>query len=214
MDKLSSLEILKNLRALDRAVDSSMICSITDINGIIIYANELFCSTTKFTREELIGKDHNILNSGFHPPEFFIEMWNSLRSGKIWHGEIRNRAKDGSFFWVDTMIIPVVDHSGSIARFLFLRQLINDKKQMEMEREQYLRSLEDMITMISHRVRAPISTIKGLVSDYLKNMHQLSPKEQEKIFSYLKNASDDLEQFTQELMNVLHEQLREKKTGY
>ncbi len=89
-----------------KALDSAAIVSITDEKGIISYTNENFCEISKYSAEELIGKNHNILNSGYHSKEFFQEMWQTISSGNIWKGEIKNKAKDGSEYFVESSIIP------------------------------------------------------------------------------------------------------------
>ncbi len=88
------------------AIDESAIVSVTDMNGNITYVNESFCKISQYTRQELIGKNHNIINSGYHTKDFFKEMWQTIISGKIWKGEIKNKAKDGSCYHVQSVILP------------------------------------------------------------------------------------------------------------
>ena len=89
-------------------LDENAIIAITDARGVIKYANHSFLKLSKYSLAEIIGANHRILNSGFHPRSFFIDMYRDIAKGKKWRGEIRNRAKDGSFYWVDTTIVPII----------------------------------------------------------------------------------------------------------
>ncbi len=91
------------------ALDQSAIISLTDQKGIINYVNENFCKISQYSEGELLGKDHRIINSGYHPKEYIKQLWETIGKGKIWHGEFRNKKKDGSFYWVDATIVPFFD---------------------------------------------------------------------------------------------------------
>lgn len=104
-----------------RAFNEHAIVSAADMAGNIVYANDRFCEISQYTREEVIGKTHRLINSGFHPPEFFSRMWETISQGKIWHGNIRNRRKDGSYYWVASTIVPFVDDNGHLERYFSIR---------------------------------------------------------------------------------------------
>lgn len=124
-------EAVQTLKAYQSAVNEAAVVSITDLNGRILYVNDKFTEISKYTPEELIGKTHHIINSGFHPAEFFRNMWQTIGQGKHWRGEIKNKTKDGEYYWVDTVITPVIDQQGRIFQYLSIRNLITAKKENE-----------------------------------------------------------------------------------
>ncbi|UHA60854.1 PAS domain S-box protein [Metabacillus litoralis] len=124
-------ESQKNLEDVNFALDESSIVAITNQRGIIEFVNDKFCEISKYSREELIGKDHRILNSGFHPKEFFKQMWSTIGCGQTWKGEIRNKAKDGTYYWVNTTIVPILNDYGKPKQYVAIRNDVTEQKQAE-----------------------------------------------------------------------------------
>ena len=183
------LEDLKDIEAenlsLNNVINAHSLISITDIRGKIISVNDLFCEISKYTREELIGKDHRVLNSGTHNKDFFKKLWETIKSGGVWQGEICNKAKDGSLYWVDATITAYTNAQGQIEKFVAVRSDITEKKAQEKNIIEAMENANEankaksqFLANMSHEIRTPLNSIIGYsdilseedLPDDIKNM--------------------------------------------
>ncbi len=158
-------EEFSNLKS---AIDEAAIVAITNSQGIITYVNDKFCGISKYPREELIGNTHRIINSGFHPKEFFVDMWETISTGKVWEGEIRNRAKDGTYYWVNTTIVPFLDPNKKPVRYVSVRyditERISSQERLKIEARKLALSnkeLQDFASVAAHDLQEPLRKIQS-----------------------------------------------------
>jgi PAS domain S-box-containing protein len=153
----------RQLHDVKRALDQAAIVATTDVGGRITYANDKFCEISGYTRDELIGQDHRLINSGHHPPEFIRELWVTIANGGVWHGELQNRAKDGHTYWVDTTIVPFLDERGRPFQYIAIRADITARKEAEerLRQQAALARLGQMAAVVAHEVRNPLAGIRG-----------------------------------------------------
>lgn len=183
-----------------KALDESAITAITDEKGNITYANKKFEEISKYTKEELIGKNHRILKSGYHPDSFFDDMWGTISKGKIWYGVVQNIAKDGSIYWVNTVITPFLNKDGKPEQFMAIRMDMTKQKELEEQLGESLKKVEEaqkekeeFVAMITHDLKQPLVPISGN-AEMLKNpkMGELNEMQRECVEEIQANASRQL----------------------
>jgi two-component system CheB/CheR fusion protein len=154
---------VRRLEEMRLALDQAAIVATTDHHGIITYVNDKFCEISQYSRDELLGKDHRIINSGYHPKEFIRELWQTIARGRVWRGELRNRAKDGTIYWVDTTIVPFLDNDGKPRQYLAIRSDITQRKVAEarLREQEALTQLGQLAAVVAHEVRNPLAGLRG-----------------------------------------------------
>lgn len=171
-------ETIKENDDIKFALDQSSIVAFTDAKGKITSVNDKFCEISKYSREEILGKDHNILNSRYHSKDFFNLLWKTIGSGNVWKGEIRNKAKDGTYYWVDTTIVPFIDGQGKPYQYLAIRNDITERKRTEevLHRQDKLAAVGQLAAGVAHEIRNPLTSMKGY-AEFL----QLDEKDPERL---------------------------------
>jgi len=167
-------ELLKKIKEISDykyALDEASIIAITNQKGIITHVNDNFCKISKYSREELIGQDHRIINSDYHPKSYIKELWSTIAKGNVWKGELRNKAKDGTYYWVDTTIVPFLNQEEKPYQYVAIRSDITERKKGEevikhmLETTEYQnKQLVDFCNIVSHNLRAPLVNISMLLN--------------------------------------------------
>jgi PAS domain S-box-containing protein len=214
---------LKDVTDIKFALDQSTIVAITNKQGIITYVNEAFCKISKYSEQELLGQNHRIINSGHHPHQFFIDMWKTIASGSVWKNEIKNRAKDGTYYWVDTTIVPFLDANGKSYQYIAIRHDITERKRIEEENlkltnelekrvierttqlaqlEAMNKELESFSYSVSHDLRAPLRSIDGFSNLLLRGYSDALDKKGQEYLQFIRSDSQRMAQLIDELLNL------------
>jgi len=176
--------LFKELQDQKQALDHAAIVAATDREGRITYVNQNFCRISEYSTEELLGQNHRIINSGYHSKDFFGEMWKLISMGKVWRGEIRNRAKSGRLYWVHTTVVPFLNLEGRPYQYLSIRQDITDLKEAEQTiRDQQtkmvaaskLSALGELSAVLTHEINNPLGVILGRTEMVLSALNSPNP---------------------------------------
>ena len=189
--------ITKNIR---HALDQSAIIAITDRAGNIIYVNDMFCAISKYSRKELMGENHRIINSGYHSKEFFVEMWETIATGHNWVGEIRNRAKDGSIYWVHTTIVPFLDNAGKPVEYVSIRFEISRRKIIEEQLRTSNEELEHFAYVAAHDLQEPLRKIQAFGDRLLTKYRAALAEEGKDYLDRMQNAAQRMRRLIDDLL--------------
>ena len=176
---------LKELADIKFALDQSTIIAITDQRGIITFVNDQFCRIAKYSRDELLGQDHRIINSGYHSKDFIRDLWTTIASGKVWKGELKNRASDKTIYWVDTTIVPFLNSDGKPYQYVAIRHDITQLKlaedqirqqAAELQRAAQLSLIGELAAGLAHEIKNPLAGIQGAVDILIRRREATDPE--------------------------------------
>jgi PAS domain S-box-containing protein len=191
---------LKSLDEIRYAINQAAIVATTNQRGVITTVNDKFCEISGYSRQELLGQDHRIVNSGHHREEFFRQLWRTISGGQVWRGEIRNRAKDGSTYWVDTTIVPFLDWQGKPRQYLAIHSDITQRKVAEsmLRQQAALTQLGSLAAVVAHEVRNPLAGLRASLQ-VLEGRFERGARERD-VIATMVNRIDGLNEKVEDLL--------------
>ena len=203
----------REISDINAALDEHAIVTITDPQGKITHVNDKFCAISGYSRAELVGQDHRIINSGHHSAEFMRDLWATIGHARVWHGEIKNKAKGGTFYWVDTTIAPFLNEQGKPRQYVSIRTDITQRKQIEddlrklnLELEQRVADrtseLEAFSYSACHDLRGPLRTIDGYAQMLLGDFGAILPEEARRQLGVIHSAAEQMDALIQDLLSL------------
>ncbi|MFV5687832.1 PAS domain S-box protein [Flavobacterium sp. ZT3R25] len=203
--ELNLKQLNKELTYYKYALDESSIVAIIEHKGIIKHVNDNFCKISKYSRKELINQDYSIISSEYHSKEFFQSIWKTMANGKLWKGEIKNKAKDGTIYWVDTTITPFLNEEGKPYQFVVTQFDITAHKKAEQNLEQKNKELiktntelDRFVYSVSHDLRSPLTSILGLISFIEEESQEADTLEH---IIMIRNSINRLDEFIKNILN-------------
>lgn len=209
-------QLVKELSDFKYALDQSSIVAITNPQGFITYVNENFCKISGYSSEELIGKNHSLVNSDYHSGEFFGNFWTTITRGKVWRGEIKNKAKDGTYYWVDATIVPFLNEKGIPIQYLAIRRDITDAKRAEEELQTANHQLtlanrelaranrlkQEFLANMSHELRTPLNAILGMSESLLDEFLGILNSRQKKAVLSIQESGQHLLELINDILDL------------
>lgn len=212
--------INKDLSDMKFALDAHAIVGITDQEGHITYANDRFCEISGYSRGELLGQTYKLLNSNHHDKTYYDSLWKTVAGGRVWHGEIRDKRKDGGLYWVETTIVPFVDDNGVPYQYISIQTDISERKQAESKLHEYQEHLEDMVEdrtnelqlanrelesfcySVSHDLRAPLRSIDGFSQALLEDFSDILDAKAMDFLGRVRGASQRMSELIDDLLKL------------
>jgi two-component system sensor kinase FixL len=198
----------RELASIKRALDRAAIVAVTDRAGVIIHVNDKFCEISKYSRKELIGQTHRIIKSNHHPKEFFVDLWKTISSGRVWEGEVCNRAKGGQLYWVNTCIVPFLDESGKPYQYVSIRYEITERKLAEEKLLAYSRRLEEsnrelehFASIAAHDLQEPLRKIRAFSDRLTVKLQGAIPPDAADFLGRIQNSAARMQTLIDDLLS-------------